>query len=387
MPGKLIRITTVPLSLHKLLSNQLKYISSHYEVVAVSSGGKYLDLVGKDQGVRTKAVDMTRKITPFKDLAALISLCRFLKAEKPLIVHTHTPKAGLLGMIAARIAGVPIRLHTVAGLPLLEAQGPKRRLLEWTEKLTYSCAMHVYPNSYRMKDIMVKNRYCPEFKLKVIGNGSSNGIDTAYFSPEHFSAEQLRSLREKYGLSENDIVLCFVGRMVKDKGIHELIQAFLKLAPQYPALKLLLTGPFEPDLSPVQPEVENAIRNDRNIVWVDYQEDVRPFLAMSNIFVFPSYREGFPNVVMQAGAMGLPSIVTDINGCNEIIEEGKNGMIIPPKDESKLREAIELLIRDEKRRKDMASVSRKMIIDRYDQHLLWSTLLAEYRVLENKYLK
>ena len=184
MRKKLIRITTVPGSLDKLLDGQLKFMSAYYDVVAVSSYSETLEKVHEKEGVRVKSVEMTRQITLGKDVIALWKMYRFLRKEKPFIVHTHTPKAGIVGMMAAWIARVPIRLHTVAGLPLMEATGNKRRLLNWVEKITYSLATKVYPNSYGLYDFIVSHKLCGEKKLKVIGSGSSNGINSAFFDPD-----------------------------------------------------------------------------------------------------------------------------------------------------------------------------------------------------------
>jgi glycosyltransferase involved in cell wall biosynthesis len=379
---KLVRISSVPITLLVLLRSQLKFMSQHYDVLAVSSKGPTLDEVGERAGVRTVGIDMTRKITPFKDLIALWRLYILLKKEKPAMVHTHTPKAGILGMIAARLAGVPLRLHTVAGMPLLERTGVTRKVLEVVEKLTYKCATHVYPNSGLMKQIIIKNKYCRPEKLKVIGNGSSNGIDTSFFDPEQIAQPGTRTkLRASLNIEPEDILYCFVGRIVADKGIHELIEAFKQLALENSNVKLLLLGPFERHLDPLNKVAEDTIIENSSIIWVDFQRDVRPYLSMSDIFVFPSYREGFPNVVMQAGAMGLPSIVSDINGCNEIIENGINGLIVPVKDKAALKNAMEELLLNTDLRKKMADCSRRIIVEKYDHHYLQSELLKEYTQL------
>lgn len=376
---KLIRITTVPISLHKLLSNQLKYMSAHYEVIAVSSGGEYLKKVGITQGVRTEAVEMTRGITPMADLLALWKLYCLIRYERPLIVHTHTPKAGILGMLAAWMAGVPVRMHTVAGMPLLETSGLKRKLLDVVERLTCAAATNVYPNSHAMKSIICKLGYCNETKLKVIGNGSSNGIDIGTFDPALFDAETKYNLRKALNIGDDDIVFCFIGRLVPDKGIHELIDAFVALSAANSRVKLLMIGPFESHLAPLARETVSTIQSHPNIRFLGYQEQVAVYLAISHIFVFPSYREGLPNVVMQAGAMELPCIVTDISGCNEIIIDGRNGVIIPPKDTSALHRAMSFLLNREDIRQQMAAESRELIVSRYEQHVLWRHLFDEYR--------
>lgn len=376
---KLIRITTVPGSLKGLLKGQHRFMSSHFEVIGVSSAGEALQEVEKDEGIRVVPVEMTRTISPLKDLKSLWQLYKLFKKEKPLIVHTHTPKAGTAGMMAAWLARVPIRLHTIAGLPLLEATGAKRRLLDWVEKITYWCAHIIYPNSFVMKDIIIENGYTKEAKLKVIANGSSNGIDTAHFNPLYYSAEDNETMRDKLGIKADDFVYVFVGRLVGDKGINELIEAFERLGVEN--VKLLLVGSYETELDPLEKETLDIIESNLNIISVGYQQDVRPYFALADALAFPSYREGFPNVVMQAGAMGLPSIVTDINGCNEIVEEGVNGLIIPTKDARALQEAMKKLILDKTFYGKLKSNAREMIVSRYEQEVVWEALLEEYERL------
>ena len=328
----LIRITTIPLSLEKLLEGQLAFMKTHFKVVAVSAESERLESYAKKEGVRFFPLELTRKITPLKDIFAVFKLYRFLKKENPAIVHTHTPKAGIVGMMAAWLAGVPNRLHTVAGLPLMEETGFKRKVLDLVEQLTYRFATKVYPNSKGIYDFIITENFTKPEKLKIIGQGSSNGIDTDYFSPQQVSGSQKNILRNTLGIGPQDFVFIFIGRLVGDKGINELVAAFTNSEFRIQNSKLLLVGPLETDLDPLQAETLHAIKNNPNIIAVGYQNDVRPYFAISDVLVFPSYREGFPNVVMQAGAMGLPSIVTDINGCNEIIIHGVNGLIIPPKD-------------------------------------------------------
>jgi len=383
---KLIRLTTVPLSLQYLLRGQPRYMSAFFEVLCVSSGPvKGLEEVAKREGVKVQEVEMTRQITPFKDLKSVWKLYKLFKKEKPTIVHTHTPKAGIVGMLAANLAGVPVRLHTVAGLPLMEAQGLKRFVLDTVEKLTYSFATKVYPNSKGLEEFILSHRFINESKVKMIGNGSSNGIDISFFNPSLYTKNPKQELRAQLGISKEDFVFVFVGRLVCDKGINELVKAFNWLTSQpvnrSTHYKLLLVGPLETELDPLQDQTLNEIENNPTIITTGFQPDVRPYFAISNALVFPSYREGFPNVVMQAGAMGLPSIVTDINGCNEIIEEGKNGLIIPPKDAKALQEKMLRLVVDEQLYKHLASNSREMITSRYEQKLVWEALLEEYKRL------
>lgn len=385
--NKLIRITTVPLSLEKLLEGQLNFMQDYYEVTAISSDEKKLSELGKAIGVKTFPVEMTREITPGKDIKAVWQLYKYLKKEKPLIVHTHTPKAGIAGMMAAKMAGVPLRLHTVAGLPLLESRGMTRTLLEMVEKMTYAFATKVYPNSKRIYEFLVQEKYAPAEKLKVIGKGSSNGIDTSFFDPMDFTEGQKESLRDSLNIPREDVVFVFVGRLVKDKGINELVEAFEELNSKLSGTSLLLVGPFEQELDPIKDTTMKKIQGHKKIISVGFQNDVRPYFASADVLAFPSYREGFPNVVMQAGAMGLPAIVTDINGCNEIIEEGQNGSIIPVRDKDALLRSMKRMVTEDAWRRKMSKNSRRLIREYYERHQIWKALIAEYKTLEEEHLK
>ena len=383
---KLIRITTVPISFKVLLKGQLRFMASNgFDVKGVSSEGEELREVYENEGIAVEAITMSRKITPFQDLKSLWEMWNFLRKEKPQIVHTHTPKAGIIGMLAARLAGVPHRLHTVAGLPLMEATGTKRKILNFVEKLTYSSATRVYPNSKGLYDFILQNNFTQSNKLKIIANGSSNGIDTTFFSPDQVTELERVTLREKLNIQPDDFVFVFVGRIVSDKGINELIKAFSQLQTaennELTGIKLLLVGGLESDLDPLNPETLAEINQNKDIISVGFQQDVRSFFAIADALIFPSYREGFPNVVMQAGAMGLPSIVSDINGCNEIIVEGENGLIIPPKNVEKLKEKMLTLAKDKNLYTKLRENSRRMIENRYEQSVVWKALLEEYEGL------
>ncbi len=382
MKPKLIRITTVPISLKILLKDQLRFMNQYFDVVAVSSQGKELKEVEHNEGVRTVALNMSREITPLKDLMSLIKMMVLLWKEKPEIVHTHTPKAGIIGMLAAWITRVPHRLHTVAGLPVMEAQGKKKSILLAVEKLTYACASKVYPNSYGLETYILDNKLTDRDKLKVIGYGSSNGIDTSYFDKTKEVIIQSEEIKEKYHL-ENTFVFCFVGRVVKDKGIDELMYAFDNLTKELDTIRLLIVGNFEETLDPISEQSYKILKDNNNIINVGYQNDIRPYLACSDCFVLPTYREGFPNVVLQASAMGLSSIVTNINGCNEIITDNENGLIVEPKDKDGLYEAMKMYTTDKQLAKKLSVNSRNAILKQYDRTIFYGYVLEEY----NKVLK
>ena len=380
MRHKLMRITTVPISLLVLLKRQLLFMADHFEVIAISSGGEALSELALETSLKVKQVNMTRKITPFNDLHSIYKLLKIMRCESPMIVHTHTPKAGLLGMMAAWLTGVPVRLHTVAGLPLLEKKGFVKWALKQTEILTSACATEVFCNSKNLMNLMIKEGYCSKAKLKVLGEGSTVGIDTTFFDPGNYGDSNKRTnLRLSLSIKKDSFVFCFVGRMVGDKGINELVQAFSNLYENNSKLILLLVGPFEEDLDPLKSNIKSLIHSHPGIRWLDFKKDVRSYLWISDLFVFPSYREGFPNVLMQAGAMGLMCIVSDINGCNEIIEHNVNGLIVPIKDIKALESAMQLGYSRSDLRQAMSLVSRKMIKDRYESEMMVSLLLKEYQ--------
>lgn len=379
---KLIRITTIPLSLEKLLENQPRYFSSYFDIILVSSNEKKLSKIASEQAVQYFPLELTRKITPIQDLRCLLRLYRFLRREKPLIVHTHTPKAGIIGMLAAYLARVPIRLHTIAGLPLMEAKGLKRSILLAVERLTYWCATKVYPNSSGLLDFVNDRKLAPVEKFKMLGQGSSNGIDTTYFDPKQVSKVQQDALKKELKIKPTDFVFCYVGRLVKDKGINELIKAFVTISQNNSAAKLILVGHTEADLNPLLPETLRNIEFNENIIEVGFQNDVRPYLSISNIFTFPSYREGFPNVILQANAMGIPCIVSDINGCNEIINQGENGLIIPVKNTQILQQKMKSLLEKSIQLKSTKIEIREEIIKNYERKVFCDILLEEYKTLE-----
>ncbi|NIF04295.1 glycosyltransferase family 4 protein [Chryseobacterium sp. Tr-659] len=375
---KIIRVSTVPVSLNVLLKGQLAFLKKHFEIIAVSGGGRDLNEVENREEVKVIPVEIQRQISLFKDLISLIQLYKTFKKEKPDIIHSITPKAGLLSMIAGKMAGVPIRMHTFTGLIFPTRTGVMQKLLINMDRLLCMAATHVYPEGRGVESDLLKYKITNK-PLKIIANGNVNGIDLQYYNPELFSADSKDNLRKELNIDSKDFIFVFVGRLVGDKGINELVQAFSEYKKDN--VKLLLVGSFEDELDPLKKETYLEIKNNSNIISVGFQKDVRPYLAISNTLLFPSYREGFPNVVMQAGAMGLPAIVTNINGSNEIIENEKNGLIIPVKDEKEIAIAMERIINNKNFYLKLKEMSRKMIVDRYDQSFVWNELLKEYNSL------
>lgn len=373
-PIKIIRTTTVPGSLDSFCNGLLRELQTEgYYVVAVSSPGPEMETIRKREGVRTVAVPMERRMAPLKDLKSLWGLIRVFRRERPSMVHSMTPKAGLLCMMAAWFCRVPVRVHTFTGLVFPTAKGMTQKILIFTDRLTCACATHVIPEGEGVKADL-RNYRITRKPLRVLGHGNVRGIDLDHYdrTPEVMAAAA--GIRRK-GI----FTFIFVGRLVGDKGINELVDAFSRLNKEIPATRLILVGGKEETLDPLNPATLREIESNPAIEEVGVQKDVRPWFAASDALVFPSYREGFPNVVIEAGAMRLPSIVTDINGSREIIIDGKNGVIIPPRDSEALYRAMRAFVTDKERTSEMAGNARSLIASRYEQTYVRRCLKDFYR--------
>jgi glycosyltransferase involved in cell wall biosynthesis len=381
---KLIRITTVPLSLKLLLAGQMKFMKANgWEVIMVSSDGREVQQVIRAEGVQHEVIPFTRKITPFQDLTCIWKLYQLFKREKPDIVHTHTPKAGLLGMIAAKLSGLKIRIHTLAGIPYMAAEGTKKGLLVQAEKWTYSSSTEVWPNSEGLKSFVLEEKLCEAEKLRVIGKGSSNGVDLEKFNRDVLNENHLVAATMRILPGEDDFIILSVGRLVQDKGIEELVNAFLE-SKIYSTSKLVLLGSFEQELDPISIDLMKTIRENPRIVQIDWSDHVAHYMALADVLVHPSHREGFPNVLLEAGAMELPVICSDIIGNKDIISQQKTGLIFPVKEKEVLKEALEFAF---VKRDKMAQLARNLnqeVQENYDRKSIHQALLANYnRLLES----
>lgn len=370
---KIIRATTVPISLTSFCSGLLKDLSERYEVIALSSPGKELDQINQTDGVRTISVPMERHISIKKDIVALFRMIRVFRQEKPYMVHSMTPKAGLLCMVAAWITRVPRRVHTFTGLVWPSATGLSRRLLMFTDRVTCACATHIIPEGRGVMEDLQHN--ITRKPMRVLGYGNVRGVDMNFWSCENADPEKVSQIK-----SPGKFTFLFVGRIVKDKGINELVEAFLRLYAENVNIRLLLVGWFEEGLDPLSDDTRRQINECGDIVCVgpQYGKDLLAYYAASDCFVFPSYREGFPNTVLEAGAMGLPSIVTDINGSREIIEDGKNGFIVPSKNVDDLAGKMSRLLEDDKLRESMSTEARPMIASRFERGFVRKCLMDFY---------
>ncbi len=375
---KIIRATTVPTSLETFCKDQLRELNKKYEVVAVSSPLPELEVVKQREGVRTVGVKMERHISIKADLKSLWQMYRLFRCERPWLVHSMTPKAGLICMVAAWLVRVPRRVHTFTGLVWPTATGLSRVILKTTDRILCACATHIIPEGNGVKNDLL-NGGITRKSMRVLANGNVRGIDLDHYNRTDFVENEAKKIKKG-----NMTTFVFIGRLVRDKGIHELVDAFVKLNKKYPDTRLLLVGRMEPELDPLSKSTQQIIETHQFIDAVGAQNDVRPWLAASDVFVFPSYREGFPNVVIEAGAMGLPSIVSDINGSNEIILPGENGIIVPPRNVDALYNAMVDMLENIEQRVRMAGKARELISSRYDCHIVRRALYDFYDSLEVK---
>ena len=375
MKAKIIRATTVASSLNTFCRGQLQELSQSYEVIGLSSPGKDLEEVAKREGIRIIAVRMERHISITRDVISLLKIIRIFRKERPRMVHSMTPKAGLLCMLAAKWTGVPVRVHTFTGLVFPTASGIKRQLLMLTDRITCICATHLIPEGEGVKNDLINNGITRK-QMTVLGYGNVRGIDLDYYDRTPDVEEKKASL-----VDPDRFTFLFVGRIVRDKGINELMVAFRRLYEKYPFIRLFLVGAYEDSLDPISTEARETIKAYDAIQAVGRKvgTELLAYYAASDCFVFPSYREGFPNTVIEAGAFGLPCIVTDINGSREIIHDGYNGLVVPPHDSDALFSAMKRIIDNPKDRLSMASIAREHVATHYEQSFVRQCLYDFYK--------
>lgn len=367
---KIIRAVTVPMSLCFCRDIMIKMRAMGYEMVAVTSPGPELDKLRDEDRFHCIELQMERHISIVNDAKSLWNIIKVFRKERPYLVHSMTPKAGMICMLAAWITRVPRRVHTFTGLVWPTATGLKRRILMLTDWLTCACATHIIPEG---KGVMndLQNGGITHKPMKVLGHGNVMGVDMEQFNPARFTARKDSEL----------FTFVFVGRIVGNKGINELVEAFTRLHRQYEKVRLVLVGKYENELDPVSNATRKMIdTNDAiNACGAKYGDGLLQMYVDADSFVMPSYREGFPNTVLEAGAMGLPSVVTDINGSREIIENGKNGLIVPPKDVDALYKAMERMLTDKAACEMMRNNARPMIASRFERNFVQKCQIDFYK--------
>jgi glycosyltransferase involved in cell wall biosynthesis len=378
---KIARVTTIPLSLGLLMRGQLAYMQRDgFDVVGISSPGEWLDRVGEREGVRTVPIPMTRAVSPLADLRSLAALVRVFRRERFDIVHTHTPKAGLLGMVAALLAGVPVRLHTFAGAtyrPRTLAQ----RAWAASDHVTARCATSCLAISHSLRDLLAARGVGGGREIAVIGHGSSNGLDLGRFRRTAGLEREAARGRDALGIPPGALVILFVGRVVRDKGVVELFEAFDLLARSDDRPYLVVAGPRAGESDRLPERVEAALDAHPRVRCLGYRDDVPALMAMADLLAVPTYREGFGNVFIEAAALGVPIVATRVPGVVDAVRDGRNGLLVEPESVKPLRDALDRLIRDETLRRVLGAAGPPFVEERFDQPAYWARLAAHYRRL------
>lgn len=375
----MLQITTKPTFLLSFFQGQFEYMKRNgFEVAAISSGGEQAALVEQKYGIKVYPVSMQRKVSIFNDIVSLFNLFRTIKALRPTIVHVHTAKASFLGLIAAYCAGVPVRIVTLHGLRSTASTGIKKRAIEFME-ITLCVLAHkiflVSESSYN--EIRSKN-YPHQDRMTLPANGSCNGIDAREtFNPEKYPGMVRTQMRLKYGIPEDAIVLCYVGRIVRDKGIIELTQAWNKLRTEFKNLYLLIVGEYEKEYA-VGQEVEKTLNNDNRVIITGFVQNMPEHYLMADIVTLPTYREGFPYSPLEGAAMGLPVVATRVVGCVDVVEDNHTGILVSAKDSEALYEAIKKLLTNKGLREEFGKNARQRVLDKFAPEQIWKALFDEY---------
>ncbi len=375
---KVFCITTVDISLRFLVLEFIKYLlAKGYQVIGACADGQYIGEL-EEAGVPVRIVPMTRRVTPLRDLICLLKLIRLLCVEKPDILHTHTPKANLLGQLAGWVTGIRVRLSTVHGFYFTRNTPRFKRLFfQVIELLSARCAHLVFLVNREDMDTAIRLRICRSEQLRLIVGGM--GIDIERFRPRPLEEEVLSQKRHDLGLPSDAITIGFVGRLVREKGLLELFEAFRALYADLPNLWLLVVGPHDSEKADrVSPTISKNYGISDRCIFTGRVPDILEMYSAMDIFVLPSHREGMPLAVLEAQAMGIPVITSDARGCRESIVPGRTGMIVPVGDSGALAEAIKKLANDRELRRHMGEVGAQLVRERFDQQLVFSTYENEY---------
>jgi glycosyltransferase involved in cell wall biosynthesis len=383
---KLAHIVTVPLSLHFVAGGRVGYLKARgIEFHALTSPGEELGIFGEREGVPVHAVKMSRRITPLPDAVAIVNLWRRLRRIRPQVVQAGTPKGGLLGMISSWLARVPVRIYHVYGLPFATAPGFKRDLLRWSEKVSCLLAHQVLFMSQSNQELAVAEGLCPPSKTRILGRGSLNGVDTSrVFNPDSVGGDARQQVRARYSIPSDSLVLTFVGRIVRDKGLVELMSAWRVLEKEFPTLHLMVVGAREPQ-DPVPPDVRRIMDSHPRIHVTGPIQDMAPIYAATDLFTLPTYREGFPVTPLEAAAMALPVVATRVPGCVDAIQNGVTGTLVPARDAEALLDAIRMYLKDPILRRRHGLAGRERVLRDFQPEAIWAAQYDEYlRLLEEK---
>lgn len=375
---KLVHIATVPQSLG-FISGQVGYMKARgFEISGISSPGEFLSRFAEREHVCVHAVNMPRRITPLHDVAALARIWIVLRRIRPHIVHAHTPKGGVLGMVSAWLAGVPVRIYHMRGLPFTTASGWRRRLLMWSERISCGLAHRVLCVSSSVRQVAVNSRLCLPEKIAVLARGSGNGVDAAQrFNGANIPPSLREETRRRYNIPPDALVLGFIGRIVRDKGIVELAGAWKELRNEFPDLHLMLVGPHEMQDS-IPAEIDRTLHSDSRVHFLGEEWNTPPLYAVMDVLALPTYREGFPNVLLEAAGMKVPVVATQVPGCTDAVQDGVTGMLVPPYDAARLAGAVRTYLHDAELRRRHGAAARDWVLREFRPVAIWQAVYQEY---------
>ena len=359
------------------LGGQFEYFRElGYELDVVCSESPYLAPYARQHNFGYREIPILRSINPIQDFKSIRQICRYIKDRQVGIVVGHTPKGGLLSMVAAWLMRVPKRVYFRHGLVYQTSSGLKRFILMSVDRLASLLATKIVCVSPSVLEQSIKDKLSPAHKQIVLGKGTCSGVDTqGKFNPQNINPEKMSLLTQKWGIEDSDWVVGYTGRLVRDKGIMELVDAFDLVKANNPRLKLLLVGMFE-ERDALPQEVQNRIKNDPQIVWTDFQnEDIEYFYAMMNVYVLMSYREGFPTGTLEAQSMGVPVITTRVTGCCDSIVEGETGAFVSREPEE-LGKVIKAM--SEREITFSAERTRSWVMDNFDNLRVWEEIKKLY---------
>jgi glycosyltransferase involved in cell wall biosynthesis len=371
-------VTTIPETLI-FLQGQISFMKERgFAVHVVSSPGPMLEKVGRREGVPVHGVSMERRISPVADVRSICTLFFLFRKLKATLVHAHTPKGGLLGVVAGRMTGAKTVVYTLHGLRYATAEGWRRKLLQGAEAMTCGLADRVFAVSLANQRQAVADGVCSKDKIRLLGRGSCNGVDSRErFNPERLGRNLRGETRRRFGIPDSAVVLGYVGRIVRDKGITELSDAWGSLRDRYPEIHLLMVGSIE-EQDPVPGPVMARLTADERVRLVGWADDPVPFYAAMDVFVLPTYREGFPISPLEAAAMELPVIASRVDGCVEAVADGITGLLVPPRDSDALAEALHRLILEPELRERMGRAGRRRVTSEFRPEAIWQELHESY---------
>lgn len=384
--ARVARISTVPFFVYSQLSTQLKdtFLSGADVYIITSPAKPYEKNIVFDSTHKLIEVEIPRKIEVLNDLKALMSLYIIFRSRKFNIIHSTTPKAGLLSSVAGLFARVPVRIHTFTGQTWVEKKGLKRKFFKFLDWMIVKLNHHCYADSDSQMKFLISEGICSESDISVLGFGSLAGVNLDRFSEDNFSKKSKRNLRESLSIREESIVITFVGRIAKDKGIVELLTAFKILLSNGIDVSLLLVGPIDEDVMIDAITLNSYISNAEGIKSIGFTSTPEIYLSISDVFCLPSYREGFGTVIIESAAMGIPSVASNIYGLSDAVQDGETGILVEVKSVDSLVNALTLLATDHKLRESMGQSAKNRAVSYFGSKKVNSLVINEYtRLMDN----